>query len=58
MPATSDSQTFREGVYDMKVLFSNPVAFGLLSSKAFNCHFSFSPPKKCSWGKQNQKILP
>lgn len=42
MPATSDSQTFRERVYDMKVLFSNPAALGLLSTKTLNCN-SFSP---------------
>lgn len=43
MPAISDSQTFRERVYDMKVLFSKPVALGLLSTKALNCNSSFSP---------------
>lgn len=43
MPVTSDSETFRQCVKDMKVFFSNPITCGLLSGKAFNCNCYFSP---------------
>lgn len=49
MPATSDSQTSRQHVYDMKVFFSNPVR----SSTAIPL-FLLST-EKCSWEKQNQR---